>query len=110
MDVHVRRAVTDGLLACGVDVITAQEDGAARFPDAKLLDRATELGRLLFSQDPDLLAEANLRQKSGKFFYGVIYGHQMRVSVGVCIRDLEILAKCCQPADLENRVEYLPLK
>ena len=28
MDVHVRRVVTDGLRSRGVDVLTAQEDGA----------------------------------------------------------------------------------
>jgi hypothetical protein len=29
MDVHVRRAVTEGLRMRGVDVLTAQDDGAA---------------------------------------------------------------------------------
>jgi hypothetical protein len=33
-----------GLLLRGVDVLTAQIDGAAELPDADLLDRATELG------------------------------------------------------------------
>jgi hypothetical protein len=36
MDVHARRAVTDGLRLRGVDVITAQEDGAAELEDAEL--------------------------------------------------------------------------
>ncbi len=49
MDVHVRRAVTDGLRLRGVDVLTALEDGAAELEDPALLDRATELGRVLFS-------------------------------------------------------------
>jgi len=53
MDVHVRREVTVGLRMRGVDVLTAQEDGAATLPDAELLTRATELGRVLFSQDTD---------------------------------------------------------
>ncbi len=56
MDVHVKRAVTDGLRLRGVDVMTAQEDGAAEFEDSALLDRATELGRVLFSQDDDPFA------------------------------------------------------
>jgi hypothetical protein len=45
MDVHVRAEITRGLRARGVDVRTAQEDGAHRFDDAALLDRATALGR-----------------------------------------------------------------
>jgi predicted nuclease of predicted toxin-antitoxin system len=58
MDVHVPRAVTRSLIAAGIDVITAQEDGCARMPDPELLDRASSLGRILFSRDEDLLAEA----------------------------------------------------
>lgn len=73
MDVHIRWAVTDGLRRRGVDVLSAQEDGSAQLDDASLLDRATSLGRVLFSQDDDLLAEATRRQRAGEPFSGVIY-------------------------------------
>jgi predicted nuclease of predicted toxin-antitoxin system len=62
MDVHVHRAITTGLRLRGVDVLTAQEDGYRRAVDDVLLDRATELQRVLFTQDEDLLAEAKRRQ------------------------------------------------
>ena len=55
MDVHVRRAVTAALRLRSIDVLTAQEDGSAEFADEVLLKRATELGRVLVSQDEDLL-------------------------------------------------------
>lgn len=109
MDVHVRRAVTIGLRTRGVAVITAQEDGTAMWPDDRLLDRASELGRALFSQDDDLLAEAELRQREGRTFAGVIYAHQLSITIGQCVRDLEIIAKAAEPEDLRNRVEFLPL-
>ncbi len=109
MDVHVRKAVTNGLRIRGVDVITAQEDGAATWPDDRLLDRAGELGRVLFSQDDDLLAEAELRQRENRAFAGVIYAHQLSITIGQCIRDLELIAKAAEPDDLGNRVEFLPL-
>jgi len=51
MDVHVPRSITVGLRLRGRDVLTAQEDGAARLQDPELLDRAAELGRVLFTQD-----------------------------------------------------------
>jgi hypothetical protein len=54
MDVHVHRAVTEGLRLRGVEVLTAQEDGTPQYEDPALLDRATQLGRVLFTQD-DLL-------------------------------------------------------
>jgi hypothetical protein len=40
MDVHVHRAMTEGLRLRGVDVLRAQEDGADEFEDDELLDRA----------------------------------------------------------------------
>jgi hypothetical protein len=109
MDVHVPAAITRGLLLRGVDLLTAQIDRAAELPDADLLDRATELGRPLFSQDEDLLAEASLRQQNGRHFSGVIYGHQLDLTIGRAIRDLELLAQAGAPQDFADRVEYLPL-
>jgi predicted nuclease of predicted toxin-antitoxin system len=71
MDVHVPRPVTRALRRRGVDVITAQEDGTARWTDSELLDRASGLNRVLFSQDEDLLGEAARRQRQGIYFSGV---------------------------------------
>lgn len=62
MDVHVKRVVTNGLRLRGVDVLTAQDDNATELEDDLLLERATALNRVLFSQDDDFLREANKRQ------------------------------------------------
>jgi predicted nuclease of predicted toxin-antitoxin system len=110
MNVHVRRAVTDGLRLHGVDVLTAQEDGASELTDPQLLSRATALGRILFSQDDDLLQEAERRQRSGASFAGVIYAHQLNISIGQCIDDLELIAQLTEPEEWINRLAYLPLK
>jgi hypothetical protein len=109
MDVHVPSAITHGLFLRDVDVLTAQADGTTRLEDAALLDRAWALGRVLFTQDEDLLAEATQRQRAGKFFAGVIYVHQLAMNIGSCVSDLEIAAKAGKPEDFANRVEYLPL-
>lgn len=110
MDVHVRRAVTEGLRLRGIDVLTAQEDGRRRLADPLLLDRAGELNRLLFTQDDDLLREAKLRQQSGIEFAGIVYAHQLNISIGECVDDLEIIAGASELSEWVNRVEYLPLK
>jgi len=109
MDVHVPAAITRGLLLRSVDVLTAQLDGTTELEDPDLLDRATALGRVLFSQDEDLLAEANRRQRGGRHFGGVVYAHQLGITIGRAIGDLEILALAGSAADFANRVEYLPL-
>ena len=109
MDEHVHRAITTNLRLRGVDVLTAQDDGRRHVPDQVLLDRAAESQRVLFSQDEDLLAEANHRQRKGIPFAGVVYAHQLQVSIGACVRELELIAKIANPGDLADRVEYLPL-
>jgi hypothetical protein len=95
MDVHVPRAVTNGLRRRDVDVITAQEDGDAA------------INRPLYTQDDDLLAEAHRRQTEGVSFAGVIYSHQLHSPIGRCVNDLEIIAKSCEIDDLMNRIEFI---
>ena len=108
MDHHVARAITAGLRLRRVEVLTAAEDGATELDDSTLLDRASTLGRVLFSQDEDLLAEAARRQAVGQAFGGVVYAHQVHVSIGACIRDLEVIALVAEPDDLRNQVIFLP--
>lgn len=63
----------------------------------------------LFSQDDDLLAIAHRLQLAGSSFAGLIYGHQLDLSIGQAVRDLELIAQVYDPDDLRDRVEYLPL-
>ena len=110
MDQHIPRAITVGLRLRAIDVITAFEDKASEMDDSDLLNRASELVRVLFTQDDDLLAEAANRQKNGILFQGVIYAHQLRISIGACVNDLEIIVKAAEPDELVNSVIFLPLK
>lgn len=109
MDEQVPRQITAGLRLRGVDVLTIQEDHRVGTPDPVLLDRATELGRVIFSRDQDFLLEANYRQVEGINFSGIIYAHQQRVSIGNFILDLELIAKAGNLEDFANSVQYLPL-
>ena len=90
MDVHVQRPITIGLRLRGIDVLTAQEDGSATLEDDELLQHCTVLGRPIFTRDEDFLAEATSRLQSNTNFSTVIYAHQLRVSIGQCIQDLEV--------------------
>ncbi|MEG4341710.1 DUF5615 family PIN-like protein [Microcoleus sp. A003_D6] len=109
MDENVPLPVTEGLRRRDVDVLRVQDDGRTGMPDPIILDRAAELQRVVFTQDEDFLAIANRRQQEAVNFAGVIYAHQQSVTVGDCIRDLEIIAKVNEPEDLVNCVQYLPL-
>jgi hypothetical protein len=109
MDHHVRGEITAGLRLRGIDVLAAEKDGNARSADPVLLTRASALGRILFSNDHHLPAEAARRQRAGEFFAGLIDTHQLSITIGRAIEDLELIAKVYEPADMENRVEYILL-
>jgi predicted nuclease of predicted toxin-antitoxin system len=82
MDVHVPLAITVSLRLKGVSVVTAQEDGAEQLDDSLLLDRATQLGCILVTQDKDLLSEARQRQSTGGEFCGLVFAPQLRTTIG----------------------------
>ena len=109
MDENVHGAITNGLRQRGVDVLTVQEDNRSGIPDSEVLNRAIELNRILFSQDDDLLLEASKKQKSGLSFPGVIFAQQTKVSVGTCIRDLELVSTLGHSDEFKNSVLFLPL-
>lgn len=109
MDHHIPKAITTGLLLRNVDVLTSYEDGTDQLDDEALLERAHDLRRVLFTQDDDLLIIASKYQKNKKSFSGVIYGHQLRVTIGVCIQDLEIISKNGEQKEIDNQIIFLPL-
>lgn len=109
MDVHVPSAITDGLMRRGVDVLTAQADGARELDDDSLLQRSTDLGRMLFTRDEDLLTIGAVWQQQSREFAGIVYAHQMGVGIGDIVEQLELLAACAADDDIFNAVIHLPL-
>jgi hypothetical protein len=75
-----------------------------------LLDRATAIGRVLFTHDADFLAEAARHQRSEEPFGGIVYVHQGNLADGPCVEDLVLLAEVYEPYEMRGRVEYVPLK
>ena len=109
MDHCVDEAISDAMRARGIDVLLAREDGRAEAPDPALLSRATELERVMFTQDKDFLREGARRQREGVYFYGVIYARQIKARVGLYIEELHIIAELEDPGNLIGRVLHLPV-
>ena len=109
MDHHIRSMVTGALRRRGVDVLTAEEDGSRRLADPDLLTRATQLDRVLFTQDADFLVEGAARLGRGEVFAGIIYVKQRRLSDRKIIDELEVIAMGSDPPEWVNRVMFLPL-
>ncbi|WP_199247633.1 DUF5615 family PIN-like protein [[Phormidium] sp. ETS-05] len=110
MDVHVPQSITDQLRRRGVDVLTAFEDDSQQIPDDQLLERVTQLNRVLFTQDIRFRVLAEKWQKEGKQFSGLIFGHQLGGTIGQFVKDLELIAKASEPDEWMNAVEYIPFK
>jgi hypothetical protein len=87
-DVHVDHAIVGQLRLRQVDVFTAQDDGADRLTDELLLQHASRLGHPVFTHDIRFHAMAESWQRQGRPFCGLIFAHQMQVSIGHCVRDL----------------------
>lgn len=75
--------------------------------DTALLDRATALRRVIFTQDDDFLVEAHIRH--GMDFAGIVYAHQLRLGIGAIIGDLALIAEVAEYEELTGRTEFLPL-
>jgi hypothetical protein len=109
MDVHAPRSVTTVLRLRGIDVLTAQEDGSAQTEDSGVLKRATELSRILVSQDADLLREGTRLLNEHTEFSGIIYAHQLRVTIGQMVEDLVLIATATSSEEWRGKIEYLPI-
>jgi hypothetical protein len=108
MDHHVPGAVTRELRRRGIDVITAFEDHSSQLDDPELLTRATSLGRVLVSMDEDLPIEVARRHRNGEAFAGVIYAHQLCITIGQFIDQLEMFVQTSSDDAMQNKLEYLP--
>ena len=109
MDVHVPEPIVRQLHRRGIDVLTAVEDGARELPDDELLERARELGRVLFTQDVGFKVMAEDWQRQGRPFAGLLFGHQLGGSIGQFVGNLEMIAVASEPNEWLNTIEYLPL-
>ena len=109
MDVHVPAAITRGLRRRNVTVITAQEDFAAEWTDPQILNRATEVGALVFTMDEDFLAEAARRLAGGVPFSTVVFARPREITIGQCVHDLETIFHALNAEERKNQVIYLPL-
>jgi hypothetical protein len=108
MDVHVPQAVTNQLRRRGVDVVTAVEDSAATLPDAALLERTTQAGRVLITQDVRFCAMAIVWQTEGRAFAGLAFAHPLGITIGQFVNDLEILALVSLDNECDNQIFRLP--
>ena len=108
-DVHVPAPIVIQLRVRGVDVSYATELGHERKTDEELLILSTSMGRILITQDVGFRVMAEDWQRTGRTFAGLVFAHQLRVSYGQMVADLELIANASDASDWLNYIEQLPL-
>lgn len=108
-DVNVEAAIVRAVRRGGHSILTAVEDGLGEADDAVVLDRATALGRAVFTRDADFLRLDRARQRDGVAFGGVIYAQQRDVTVSRCIADLLIIVQTLREDEMKDAIFFLPL-
>lgn len=56
-----------------------------------------------------MLAVYMAAQSSGTAFGGIVYAHQLRVTIGQAVRDLELICQLIAPDEARNQIYHLPL-
>lgn len=109
LDHNIPAAVAKGLREREVDLLMAREDGHATATDEQVLERATELQRIVVTHDTDFFRLAAESQRTGRAFSGVVWCRQDALSVGELIEQLELFAQLSEPRECQQRILCLPL-
>jgi predicted nuclease of predicted toxin-antitoxin system len=103
-DENIETSIIEGLRRRKMRVLSATELGYRGKSDEFHLTKAFDLGAIVLTHDVDFLAMA---VKSGMVHRGIIFAHSKNVSIGDCIRGVELIAKVLTEQDMNNHIEFL---
>ena len=85
-----------------MEAFSAKDIGKLGLTDEQQLEVAIRKQALIFTHDVDFLRIASHKQHSG-----IIYVHQLKLSVGECIKRLNAIAETKHPEEMRNRILFL---
>ncbi|MBU4320779.1 MAG: DUF5615 family PIN-like protein [Thermodesulfovibrionales bacterium] len=101
-DENIERSVIEGLRRRGIEVFSAKELGHSGKSDEFHIKKASELKTVILTHDVDFLIIAISTNHNG-----IIFSHSKNVSIGQCIRGVELIANVLTEEDMENHIEFL---
>lgn len=101
-DENIERSVIEGLRRRGIEVISADELGFYGKPDEFHVRKASEMKAVILTHDNDFLIMADRFDHSG-----IIFSHSKNVSIGQCIRGVELIVNVLTNKDMRNHIEFL---
>ena len=103
-DENIESSVIDGLRRRGITVHSAVELGYSGKSDKFHLSKAGELEAIVLTHDVDFLMMAGSPNVNHR---GIIFSHSKNVSIGDCIRGVELIANVLSDRDMRNHIEFL---
>lgn len=103
-DENIERSIVEGLRRRRIEVVSAREFGYIGKPDEFHIKKASEIKAVVLTHDVDFLRIAS---RPNINHGGIIFLHPKNVSIGQCIRRVELIAKILTDKDMENHIEFL---
>ena len=103
-DENIERSIIDGLRRRKIEVISVIELGYEGLPDEFHIQKAYEIKAVILTHDFDFL---RISSKPGISHCGIIFAHSWNVSIGQCIRGVELISNILTVQEMENHVEFL---
>jgi hypothetical protein len=96
-------AIAEQLALRNIETITVRDLGLLGDEDVNHLQRATEMGYVLCTFDPDYIQLAT----EGVEHAGIVFGHPQKHWIGAWVEGLTLMHTVYLPNEMLNRVEYL---
>ena len=103
-DENIERSIIEGLRRRKIEVVSAREFGYLGKPDEFHIKKASEIKAVTLTHDIDFLRMASRPEVN---HYGIIFSHPNSVSIGQCIRGVELIANILTDEDMTNHIEFL---
>lgn len=103
-DENIELSIIEGLRRRGIEVVSAIELGYIGKLDEFHIKKAFEIKAVILTHDVDFLRMTN---RSEVRHLGIIFSHSKNVSIGQCIRGVELIAKILTDKEMENHIEFL---
>lgn len=105
-DECVDARIVAGLRRRGIDIVTAAEEDLLGAHDDTHLQRASELDRVVVSNDQDFLRLAHQRAEGGADHPGLLF-ILPRTPIGNAVRSIALVSQAKTPEDLRNWIEWI---
>ena len=98
-DENIERSIVEGLRRRKIEVFSARELGYLGKPDEFHIRKASEMKAVILTHDIDFLRIVSREEVAHN---GIIFSHSKNVSVGQCIRRVELIARVLTDKIMEN--------